>query len=627
MIANVPVIKEQSGYTRASISAQALGGVVPVIDLDKKGDLQRLFASKAPAPFTDTSSVKAASLNDTAPRNNAPQPAQQQTAAQKDTPQQPEPTQAAEQQEPVRMPAMADNSPQNNIQAPQPPADAPSARFAFVPPQFAPVLGAGVLSALQHDIAEGPDGYKQGDEFKFGSAAGRQQRRVMERIENNMEANREEGRTDDRTLMMQYAAEQQRQQFMRSTEYTVAMQTVDREIRKLEGQRDQVQTRITTLKNEVAEYDQKIESATAEVKKEETQVADLKGVQRLQVQNKIDEDALNNTYTKVDDIYAKANEMHSASLKIDGTNIIYTAVEDGKAVKYKVDENGQKQRTEGGIFDLQDQIFSKKQTDGTIKYVDITGKPVDQKRKDLIDARLSAAGVKAEDVLPDHDAYKAETAKADELAQKHKVDSAGIIKAWKTLEESDKALKNEANRLGLSDNDLKTLDTRISSMEKSIADKNAQIELWKLEKTKTVEGLAKEQETLDRLNKLLAESTKFKEQLQNGTFKDAKEMEAAMPGYLKQQYEDNLAGNRHMKDAPSATANADNTSRTNGSAAAAYEGAANNSTISGKFQSAATNTTPEAAPEAPAPAPAMDDDMEYVAARQQPKAQAAGMTL
>ncbi len=630
------VNKEQSGYTRASISAQALGGAVPLIDLNKKGDLQKLFASKAPASLNDSPSAKAASLNDAAPRNNAPQQAQQQAAAKKEAPQQPEQAQAAEQQEPVRMQAMADNSPQNNMQAPQPPADAPSARFAFVPPQFAPVLGAGVLSALHHDkaidIAEGPDGYKQGDEFKFGSAAGRHQRRVMERIENNMEASREDGRTNNNTLLMQYAAEQQRQQFMRSTEYSVAMQTVDREIRQMQVERQAVQARIADLKEKDAILDQQIETATAEVAQDETTLAGYKDVNELKKENLADQTNVDTKMDRSTELLQDVNTLHDASLKLEGKDIIITKMEDGKPAKYKIDENGQQQKVEsGGIYDVQQMVFLKKDADGNIRYVGSGGNAVTPEQKAQIDKALQAAGVKPEDVIPSHDDVVKARAKAESDLANENVSSSDINKAMNQEEASAEKLKSEAAKWGLSDHDLETLDTGITSMEKNIADKKAQIEELKLDKTKTAEDLAKEQQSLDRINKRLEESIKFKEQLQNGDFKNAKEMEDAMPSYLRQSHEIELANRKAQEQkqagSTSPAANQENTSRTNGSAAAAYDGAANKGVISGEFQSAATNTTPAAAPETPAPAPAMDDDMEYAAARQQPKPQAAGMAL
>lgn len=629
------VNKEQSGYTRASISAQALGGAVPVIDLNTKGGLQKLFASKSPGgPFADSPAAKAAALNEAAPRQSAPsqnqpqnQPqARQQAAAEKEAPE-PERNEPAPAAQAATDNDRDDKTPDNRQSAAM---TAAASYRAFVPPAFAPILAAGELSALHHekaiDIAQGPDGYKQGDEFKFGSAAGRQQRRIMERIENTMEAGREDGRTNSRDILMQYAAEQQRQQFMRSTEYAVAMQTVDRNIRELQLERETVTMRIADLQAKRADLTQKIEIATADVEKKEEEVADLEGVQRLQVQNQADKENLDNTYARVDQVYAKANELWDASLKIEGKDIIYTTVEDGKPVKYKVDENGQKQKTEAsGGYDHKDQIYSKKLADGSIKYVDINGQDVDKQTKDMIDARLAAAGVKPEDVLPDHDALTAETAKAEALAKEGKADSEGIIKAWNTAEDSGKALSDEAERLGLSKDDLTKLDNRIAGMKDYIANKKAEIEKWKQEGTKTDEELAKEQKSLDLIDKRLAESTKFKEQLQSKTFKDAAEMQDAMPSYLKPQYEENLAQAKKNNPSATAAATADNTSRANGSAAASYDGASSpaNGAISDKFQTAAaaTGSAPAAAPEAPAP----DNDMEYIAARQQPKAQAAGM--
>lgn len=637
-------LKQQSGYTRASLSAQPLGGAVPVIDLNKKGDLQKLFSSKAPSPFADSPAAKAAALNDavnnTGPRNNAPQQPPQQATAKKEAPQGPEQAQAAEQQEPARAQIAPENNKQNNqqnnAQAPQPAADnAAAAPLTFIPPQFAPVLSAGVLSALHQDNAvdttQSPDGYKQGDEFKFGTAAGRQQRRLMERIENSMEANREESRTDNRTLLMQYAAEQQRQQFMRSTEYAVAMNTVDREIRKLQTEREVVGARAADLKEKAAEFDQKIETGEAEVAQDETVLQEHKDLNEIKKENQADQDALDEKFDKSIEVMKDVDALHSASLKLDGKDVVITVMEDGKPAKYKVDENGQKQKMEsGGIYSPDQWVFQKKDADGNIKYVGSDGRDVTPEQKAQIDKALKAADVKAEDVIPSHDDVVKAREKAQEDLKREDASSSDINKAMNKEEASRAKLESEATKLGLSQDDLATLDTRIASMEKHISDKKAQIEEWKKDKTKTVEDLKKEEEALDRIDKHLAESTKFKEQLQNGEFKNAKEMEAAMPTYLKQNYEIELANKKMLEQkqaqsAPSSTTQAiqDNTSRTNGSAAASYEGAANNGAISGKFQTAATNTPPEATPQAPAPAP--DDDMEYAATRQPPKTQAAGM--
>lgn len=627
-------LKQQSGYTRAPLSAQPLGGAIPVIDPNKKGDLQKLFSTKAPSPFADSPAAKAAALNDTVnnpgPRNNAPQQTQQQATAKKDAPQSPEQAQAAEQQAPAyAQTAPIDNkqnNQQNNLQAHQPAAEnAAAAPLTFVPPQFTPVLSAGVLSALHHDNAidtsQSPDGYKQGDEFKFGTAAGRQQRRLMERIEDSMEANREEGRTDNRTLLMQYAAEQQRQQFMRSTEYAVAMNTVDREIRKLRTEREVVGARVDDLKEKVTEFDQKIETGEAEVAQDEADLKEHKDLNEIKKENQDDQDALDEKFDKSIEIMKDVDALHSASLKLDGKDVVITVMEDGKPTKYKVDENGQKQKMEsGGIYSPDQWVFQKKDDAGNITYVGSDGRDVTPEQKAQIDKALKAAGVKAEDAIPSHDDVVKAREKAQEDLKREDASSSDINKAMNKEEASRAKLESEAKKLGLSQDDLATLDTGIASMEKEISDKKAQIERWKQEKTKTVEELKKEEDALGHIDKRLAESTKFKEQLQNGEFKNAKEMEAAMPGYLKSTHNLTLADRKQQEQVQTQ----DNTSRANGSAAASYDGAANSGAISGKFQTAATNTPPEAAPQAPAPAP--DNDMEYVATRQQPKTQAAGMT-
>lgn len=629
---NVSELKQQSGYTRASRGAQALDGAVPVIDLNKKGDLQKLFASKAPTPFADSPSAKAAALSEAALRHNAPTQKQQQPAPIAERPEQKEPAPIASIQA-----ANAHTIKSNDQQPPAPAANTATA----IPPQFAPVMTAGALSAVHHEHAAAEPTvktYTQGDEFKTGrltDAAG-VLRKTLGLTAYSNASDQEHTQKKENQILMQQAAEQQRQQFMRSTEYAVAMQTVDREIRKLEVARDQSHARVKELEVKSADLGEKIETGKAEVQQDEKRLGEHVELRTLNENLQQEEDNLISSYDLLDQIHAKRSEMQQASLKIEGKNIVYTVMEEGKPVKYLVDENGQKQKAGAGkIYVMDQQIFARKQPDGTVGYVDLLGNNVSQKTKDMIDARLQAANVKAEDVMPDYDVYKEEQDKANAHARDAGVDSIGLNYAWNSVEECEAALKDHATKLGFPLEDLPKLNDNIKNMEDALAAKKAQIEKWETEKSKTDTELEKERQAIAKLETQLKQNRDFKENLQNGRFNNTEEMKAAMPKEIKVEYERKLAERKEQEqnltqnNAPvTATPPAqENTSRANGSAAAAYEAdtANNGATISGKFQNAAANTVPEATPETPAPAPTPDDDMEYTAPYQQPKAQAAGM--
>lgn len=634
--------KQENGYNRAAnVSAKPLSGAVPgtgrVMDWSK-GDLKSLFlAPAAKEPVTPKATVTAAKLDTATPDKQTPQQdkphAVKAEAATIDDDKQPE---------------------QGAVEAVEPKQETPKVKQPIVvPPQFAPVVAAGVLSSNQRAMAHAkPEDMEPESNFEFqlgkGGEAGRRARHQLAELERHIENDSGSDRNNAADLAEQYLAEQQQRAFMQSMEYAVALDTVNNQIRELEIERDQTRERISILETRREEINAEIGAETTELEKDKERRGDLEDLKKTRDQNKEDEADLDSAYNRNEEIRKEFGKMQDATLKLDGKDVIMTVMEDGKPVKYRVGEDGQKQKLSdkeaGGIYDMNQMVLYKKTPDGQIKYVNMMGFEVSAEEKKRIDKALADADVKAEDVLPDRDKLIALQDAALEQADQEGVGDSALNKKMKKADESRSKLQEQAAKLGLSPEDIPKLEEHIKKIEEKIKDREEYIERLKAEGTKTDAEIKKEEKKLEILEAKLKESTDFRDRLQKGEFKNADEMKKAMPTYMREAYEANLENKKatakqEVKAETSAPATiaakattevsaspvakveatTDNTSRVNGSAAEPTVTAS--AKLGPPFAAAASGAPAAPTPEEPAPAP------EMVAANQQQRNNLAGARL
>lgn len=619
-LTNVSEIQQQSGYAKAAINPQALNGAVPVIDLNKKGDLQKLFSSKTPNPFVEGLAAKMPRPADTIARNISPQPPEQeQTKATEQVTKQQEFS-----PEQVRGQPPADNNQQSILPDDQNTAKEPATAYiALVPPQFLPVLAAGILSAQYVKAAENPDGYVQGDEFKFGSAAGRHQRRVLERIEDNMEEGREDGRANKRDLALQYAADQQRQQFMRSTEYAVAMYTVDQHIHQQEQRMELLHSDIQELSEQMGYLDQRIETTELEIESTAERGEQIETALKDRETHAQNAAEATNANTVQEELEARVNDLPTIAMAKGDNGTYFLTKENGKEVTYLATPNGDvKQITyddylKDGGCNRPKSVYLESLPGGGVEFKSDRGGTLTQEERDQLNSFMAATEKTGNDL---GDKKEFDTRKAAATQHADNV----LIPALDRAASSEGKLAASMQKLGLPMDQAVNLEKHLEENQKKLGDLRDALAKDLNDKKMTAEAMAAKRGELAEAERSYNESKAFKERLEKGDFRDKEEMLKAMPADLKTQYEYNKEEALAAK-AKTAPPTQENTSRTNGSAAASYEGTSNSGALSGEFQNAATNTTPEATPEAPAPAPS--NDMEYNAARQQPKSQAGGMVL
>lgn len=615
IITNVSENKQEIGYQQATFKAQPLNGTMPKANALSaenwaRGDLRAAFKAPLSAPkLTIAENQPRAAGPDAAPANksapstqaNAPTPANGSPAD--NAAAQNAPSQQQDQDKPVTMNATAAH------------ATAKAANPLVIPPQFAPVMAAGLLSAQHNEKAEGPQ-----DDFQnvFSIKSSNYHLRVRHaRLEESYEHAGASTQKDE-TFMFEQALVEQHKSFMRSIEYSAAMNTVDREIRKLEGERKQAYARKQQVEENIADTNENIETATAEVGALEQSKAELVELKEKKDEYDADVSLEKEMHQKSDEITQESFISAENTLKLVGKDVFITAEENGKTVNYKIDEQGQKTKVDDMpyIDPINDKVYLKRNEDGTQELVNHFNAPLETEQKEIVEKALAASNTKADSVVSTH---FGETARAQKIL--NGVAHEDIDQQTQKTNKSEKTLHENAEKIGFPIASLPMLDDSIDQLGADIAGKKAQIEEWRASNTKSAEELKIIEQNIARCEDQLKASAKFKEDLKNGTFKDTAEMEKAMPGFLKHSYRENLA--QAQDKTQQANASPEASSRINGSAAEPSVKAS--TTLARPFAAAASGTAAKDV-DAPAPAePAPEDNMEYAAIRQQPKSMALGM--
>lgn len=598
-------IKEETGYHRAALPAQPLNGAMPkVAPLSAEKSAENW--AKGNLTTVSKTSFDPATLKRELPELGVPQKTQEP----------PQPRSTAPQQDAARNDRQTTQDISVKTDPVQPVSAAPftKAPLTLVPPKYTPIVAAGVLSTLHRDEAalndpDGPDSYRQGDEFKI-KASSIELRRRRELEERSLEA---DGPNDTRKkddFLLRHMAEQQRQAFMQSLEYATALNTVNHTMRGQERAMDALRARIADLDTRYGQQKQdlhKIETKETTVTEERKDLVSLK---ETRDEHTADEENVERIHDSNVKTHQTAEQMRDAALHIEGDNVIMTVMEEGKSVKYSVGEDGVSQKlADGGakpLFDSDTTIFSSKDAKGNIAYVNMYGHEVSTEQKTKIDKALQAQGVTAGDVLPDYGAFRKEHEAALAEAEDKSYGDLDLMDAQDKEEESRKRLESEAARMNIPMDKLQNLENMIDAkdqdLKKLLAEKQ---ELLKdMGKTQEERNLA--ENDLKEIEAKYQKNKEFEERLKKGEFRNEQEMLDAMPEEMKEQYQAN-------KPAQSPAVAAENTSRVNGSAAASMDDMDGQITAgadkqpTSPFNSAASGIASK--PETPAPKPDADYTM------------------
>lgn len=601
-------IKQETGYAAAkNVSAKPLNGAIPgasrVMDWSK-GDLKSLFVEPA---------AKSPLLKQAGP------------AAAK-----PETEQPKLQEKEAAKPVALDNDNQDAGPRAQAPSNETELKAAaakpqtqiVVPPQFAPVMAAGDLSTLQRETAQNlgdanamvlnSTDAKDKAEFQLGTGgyAAMRLRHEMNMREELTERDSRSSAKENDALIEQYYAQQQREAFKQTMEYSAALETVNTEMRQQQQEMTVLRTRIKNLDTRIEEQKVEMAEINQDIKTTTTHrdgLEDLKGKR-----DQFEKDAATaNAATAESDAANKVQNdaKNNATIVYEG-NTYFKKTENGKETVHKVDKDGNvSEFTDPVLFNSKkEMIYTRKGADGKPEFIDETGAKVDDKIKTQIEASLKAMGKSADEVMPDYDAYQ-QNANSTEA----KAAEAKATEAIERAADSEQKLWAAADKMRVPRSELSNLEDMIDAQNEKLVALGAKKEALTKDMTKTLEEREMAQKQLTKIEAQYSENQKFKERLEKGEFKDEKEMLDAMPERMRNDYQaakaEKAAANKaepvaadNKATATASAPSADNTSRTNGSAA---EPTVTASTTLGPPFTAAANGTPAtpapAEPEAPAP--------------------------
>ena len=573
-------IKQENGYFRATPTTARSASAWARGDLSEKQKFSAAFPSKDPAAATTTPR----DLKSNAPKIDADKPPAKAEPILDNKPGAPkvEPATGAQPQAKAQAPA----------QTPAEPKQQPIARA--VPPAFAPIVAAGVLTSMQREKAappskDDPASYRQGDEFKLG-AGGKIALEIRRKGESQERNDNNETRTD--AIIRDYMEQQQRQAFMQSIEYSVALDVTNRHIERQKARIQALDGEISVLRQRKADsaervvgFNQKIEEIT-EHRDGLTETLVIRNEHGKNVEKE------STMYEAKDKISQQSWDAQN-SIKIDGKDVYVTVTEDRKPTIYKVDENGQKTKIDKKdvptLMELfESGVFKRQSADGKIEYIDGNKNPLSQEKKDLVERALQVTGANPEQSITRHP-----NALAEERAKTEGVSSADIDSQTEKTNDSLARLNAAADKMKIPRDQVGKIEEFIQDNEKDlkelIDERDKEIDSGKL----TEEERATKEAEKARYVAALDQSEKFQKRLKNSEFINEKEMLEAMPKHLSEEYDEEKEKALAAKNKGPA---ADNTARVSGSAAAKIESEGQitaGAKPTEQFKTAANATTPE----------------------------------
>lgn len=590
-------IQKESGYSKASTSAKPLSGDVPVMDWGK-GDLKKLFATPT-APVQTKAEL--------APREMARETTREtalKTAEQKPT--LPEPPAA---HNPIELkPAAAAMTPLKSFTLPS--------SVVAAGGRLAPLLSEAAHEEPDHDVAKL-------QQLGVGGIAGLNTRWEKERRKETLEAS--SAGSSKRDPMLEYMVQQQQQAFMRSIEYSTALRTTRECIRKNKEQLDIVDKEVAIHREEKVRTLAAVAESTGKVEKLETQeeaAVKLEVAQDIHAGNVAEH---NEASTDLNKVEGKLKVLPTVKI-IPGVNeTYYQRQENGAEVTYRVGQDGIAQKIKPeeisaeALCNAPLATYIKTMPDGSTQYVNEHDRPLDQNRADNLKKFMGSTGQNPESLAKAEQAQELHQQKSEKLNK--------VIEKADSASQSEVAVetaKQEAMATGIPPEKLKDIKLFLTETGEHLNVARQQLNEDIKKDNYVGDKLAAKIEEQKHLRDDGKELRKFEKDLDSGKFRNEEEMLKAMPESMKKRYETNKVIEKNNNPASTAqatsvpatptqtiTAAADNTSRTNGSAAAPI--VTTSTTLGPPFGVAAAGT-PATNPSTPA-TPAVPDDL---VARAQP---------
>lgn len=595
------LFQQENGYVKAGFEPKPIGAMAWA-----KGDLSTAF--REPVHKKPSAEIKQA------PRAEKPAVAAENTAkaeaprVQNSEPQAKAATKQAPQETPAPVKAAIDTPDVPDVARAQAPV-------APQEPQTNP-LNVAAVDVVADSTAK-PTVHDPAKAFRVGlvddgseAARVRKYHRDIDKAIDNQYS--DDGRKVRNTLMQQAILSQQQQDFMRSQEYATAMALTDQELKKLYKERDELATEIDELKQLQQQQSECVETLESEEAAHVQRDQDLNDLKRQKESHEVDAKAYFAAEAEFNKYEDKVNAIPSMKTIINGDNV-YLRSEDGMSL-YKIDQDGNTVKVdEMAEFPLscpaETKTFMRKTADGGIEYVNEHGTVLNQKQTELMNAHLAAQGKKPEDVMGNYDEYKAAVEDPARVAAQDK-----LIAAGEKAGESQVKLWKEADRLGMSADQLDRIDIEIEKNKKSLEEKRIELEKARADVSVTKEQLALKEADFKDLEEEIRLTEQFKVDMANGKFKTTAEMVQAMPPSIKADYELCMSGKDPSAEASaqclapvmgkdvtiddiktslsgnSPSTSADNTSRANGSAT--DSGIKVSADVGSQFDAASKGTTP-----------------------------------
>lgn len=479
----------------------------------------------------------------------------------------------------------------------------------------------------QHDSTNKPSVVDQSTAFKVGLAATgsaasieRMNKRMLEEtIDGHIEADNEQDAAD---LYIQ------QQMFMQSMEFRAAMVAVDRAMERQRQKIDTLRTEVEDLQRQKQESDERLETLETKIEEKEERVGQLEETVRLKEEHDKDAEEYHRANAEQEKLDQQIRELPTVKVTKGDKGTYYQTIENGEEVTYLTGPDGTtKKVTEADLQADEKAMCSKpmstyirKAPDGSIEYIDDYGRTLSKEDAQKLEESLKAIGKKPED-LGSMDDFEKRKQESDAHVNTQ------LIPAGERAEASQKRLYEATDRLGIPRQQIDSLNERLETERKGLEELRKEYEQEKAKGKLTAEALEGKKAELAEAEAEYKKYEEFKKRLENGEFKDKKEMLDNMPASLRPAYDEAAKADAQMQarknEAPAATKTAatDNTSRINGSAAEPAVTAS--ATLGPPFSVAASGATP-AAPAQEPQAPSIG--AEVIASAQQ-KAQASGARL
>lgn len=484
-----------------------------------------------------------------------------------------------------QQPGAREDAEQPQARKPEPPQAAQPIIVNQAPvsqkPAFAPTVAAGALSAMMKERAAPDSTAKKIDNnpskaFQYGLVDDGSEATRARRYHNNTEDSIHQYDAAEASTEF-YEQYMMQQQFMQSMEYSVALDTVNRELEECYRNREDLFNQIEDLQEQYEQQTQNIEEIQQQIDEKEQRQQDLEQLQADKNNHMQNAESYYKAKAELDKYDDVMNAVPSVTTIHDGENMYVVRNENGVESYERVDASGNVTKL-NGFDDLSDhakcqmnqKTFMRKNADGNIEYVTQNGDVLDAKKTEQLNQYLKSQGKKPEEALGNYDDYVKARDNPDRLAAEQ-----AATTALNSAAESEQALWKKAEEMGIPIDHLDDLQKLINDNTTELDKLRTQLKQEMDAQKLTKEQMDQKTQELEALNKKIEETQQFKDRLLKGEFKNEDEMKAAMSADLRQEYEFSCVNSNVCKPDPKymeslsqgtvTAATSENTSRTNGS--------------------------------------------------------------